>query len=54
MIKLAFAYQDEQQSYLQTGCTDSDPYVLQRLELQTAATAVDGMCENSEMSAEDC
>ena len=44
----------EQQTYLQTVCTDLCSYVLQRLELETVATAVDGMCENSEMSAEDC
>lgn len=29
-------------------------YVLQRLELQASAAMADGMCDHSEMSAEDC
>lgn len=33
---------------------DENQKLKERLELETVATAVDGMCENSEMSAEDC
>ena len=29
-------------------------YLLQRLELQASAAMADGMCDHSEMSAEDC